>query len=146
VSTLEPTTFEPTTVEPTAGPTEPPTTEPTAGPTEPPTGEPPTDEPIEEPDTPDPNVTPEPTPEGPTDKPLFLPVRTTKAGLSELPIVEGQLIFTTDTHELFVDNSGTERVAVTPAGFAGGGGGQVTVGSSIPTVAGNDGDVFLLLN
>ena len=43
---------------------------------------------------------------------LFKPYKILSSQLASLPIVEGQLIITTDTHEVYVDISGTERQKV----------------------------------
>lgn len=44
---------------------------------------------------------------------LFKPYKITSDKLADLPVREGQIIVTTDTHRLFVDVSATERMEVT---------------------------------
>jgi hypothetical protein len=69
----------------------------------------------------------------------FRPLRITAAELAQTPIVEGQLIFTVDTHALFVDVSDSERVEVE--------GKRPTIffGSEPPASGVKDGDIFIKL-
>ena len=41
---------------------------------------------------------------------FFKPYKKTKAEMQSIPIKEGQVIFTIDTKELYIDKSNTERI------------------------------------